>query len=71
MASVAKHVTNKLGGVVTTLTKASASRNYYTYVNEPSQPLKGKEPKWTTPEDAFELLKSGEIFIIHLFLVVV
>lgn len=71
MASVAKHVTNKLGGVVTTLSKASTSRNYYTYVNEPSQPLKGKEPKWTSPEDAFELLKSGKnLTILYLVCVV-
>lgn len=55
----AKGVVAKLGNVVSTLSKAAACRSYYTYSNEPSQPIKGKEPKWTTAEDAFELLKSG------------
>lgn len=56
-----KHVVSKLGNVVSTLSKATACRNYYTYTNEPSQPIKGKEPKWTTAENAFELLKSGKM----------
>lgn len=60
MACTAKHVVSKLGNaVVSTLSKATACRNYYTYTNEPSQPIKDKEPKWTNAESAFELLKSG------------
>lgn len=60
MASVVKHATTKLGNAVNSLAKVSACRTYYTYVNEPAQPLKGKEPKWTTAENAFEQLKSGK-----------
>lgn len=38
-----------------------AKRSYYTYVNEPAMPLKGKEPKWCDkPEDVFEKLDSGQ-----------
>ncbi|CAH1171100.1 unnamed protein product [Phaedon cochleariae] len=51
----------KFGSVFSTLrVTSSASRTYFTYVNEPSQPIKGKEPKWTTAEDAFQDLKSGD-----------
>lgn len=36
-------------------------RNYYTYVNEPAMPLKGKEPKWcNAPEEVFEKLASNQ-----------
>lgn len=36
-------------------------RNYFTYVREPSMPLKGKQPKWCDKhEDAFEKLESGQ-----------
>lgn len=37
-------------------------RSYYTYVNEPAMPIKGKEPKWCKkPEDVFEKLDSGQV----------
>lgn len=39
---------------------ASASRTYFTYVNEPAQPIKGKEPKWVTPDEAFQDLQSSK-----------
>lgn len=36
-------------------------RSYFTYVREPSMPLKGKQPKWCDKhEDAFEKLQSGQ-----------
>ncbi|XP_060528877.1 4-hydroxybutyrate coenzyme A transferase [Cylas formicarius] len=38
----------------------STSKNYFTYVNEPAQPIKGKEPKWVAPEEAFSELQSGQ-----------
>lgn len=46
---------------------ASASRTYFTYVNEPAQPIKGKEPKWVTPEEAFQDLQSSKCLFSSLF----
>lgn len=64
MASVANRVSTKVGGFLGIL-KKTAPRTYYTYVNEPSQPIKGKQPKWVCAEEAFECLKSGNNFYKH------
>lgn len=56
---VVKRSTTKIGSVISTLGKRSAPRNYYTYVNEPAQPLPNKNPKWVSAEEAFQDLKSG------------
>lgn len=65
----ARNVSQKL---LTSLKAVSSPRNYFTYTPEPAQPIKGKEPKWTTAEEAFQDLKSGIIkllFIAHIFYV--
>lgn len=43
------------------LTKVLPKRNYFTYTPEPAQPIKGKEPCWTTAEEALSVLKSGDV----------
>lgn len=55
-----RNISNKFGGVYAPLKAVSASRTYFTYVNEPSQPIKGKEPKWVSAEEAFQDLQSGQ-----------
>lgn len=60
MAVSVRNVTQKIGGVYTSLKSVSCSRNYFTYTNEPSQPIQGKSPKWVTPEEAFQDMKSGK-----------
>lgn len=61
MTTVVKQVCNRYGGVLFAL-KSKGRRSYYTYSNEPAQPIKGKEPEWVTAKQAFEgLLKSGKI----------
>lgn len=65
MAVSVRNVTQKFGGVYTSLKSVSCSRNYFTYTNEPSQPIQGKSPKWVTPEEAFQDMKSGKYFILH------
>uniref|UniRef100_A0A1W7R9E6 4-hydroxybutyrate coenzyme A transferase n=1 Tax=Hadrurus spadix TaxID=141984 RepID=A0A1W7R9E6_9SCOR len=42
----------------------SAFQTYYTYTNEPSQPLERK-PKWTSAEEAVSLIKSGNTVFVH------
>lgn len=60
MTSAAKQVSKKIGGVLFSL-QNSGRRTFYTYSNEPTQPLKGKEPQWVTAEEAFQKsLKSGK-----------
>lgn len=61
MAVSVRGVSHKFGGVYSSLKTLSVPRNYFTYTNEPAQPIKGKEPKWTTAEDAFQDLKSGKL----------
>lgn len=63
MATAAKQMSTKFGGVLSSLKKGT-SRTYYTYVNEPAQPIKGKEPKWVSAENAFEALKSGTLSFV-------
>lgn len=65
MAASVRGVTTKFGGVFSPLKTAAAARNYFTYTNEPSQPIKGKEPKWTTSDEAFQDLKSGKQYNNH------
>lgn len=62
MATAAKQMSTKFSNVLNSLKKGSG-RSYYTYVNEPAQPIKGKEPKWVSAENAFEALKSGKIYL--------
>ncbi|KAK9729806.1 Acetyl-CoA hydrolase/transferase N-terminal domain [Popillia japonica] len=65
MASAIKQINyNKFGSVLSALQK-STPRNYYTYVREPAQPIKGKEPKWTTAKEAMVDLKSGNTVFVH------
>lgn len=46
--------------ILPTLLNRKPARNFFTYVNEPAQPLPGKEPKWVSADKAFECLKSGQ-----------
>ncbi|KAF7271656.1 hypothetical protein GWI33_015505 [Rhynchophorus ferrugineus] len=59
MAVSLRSLTNKISSRALPLKAVSASRTYFTYVNEPAQPIKGKEPKWVSPEEAFQDLQSG------------
>ena len=36
-------------------------RNFYTYSAEPFHPLPGKTPAWKSPEEAVEVIESGEL----------
>ncbi|XP_022918145.1 succinyl-CoA:acetate/propanoyl-CoA:succinate CoA transferase [Onthophagus taurus] len=63
MASAFKNF-NKFGSVLSTLKKVSP-RNYYTYVKEPAQPIKGKEPKWCSAQEAFTDLQSGNTVFVQ------
>lgn len=63
MASAIKQI-NKFSSVLSTL-KKTAPRTYYTYVREPAQPIKGKEPKWTTAKEAMVDLKSGNTVFVQ------
>lgn len=54
-------IPNKFGGFYVPLKAILPSRTYFTYVNEPAQLVKGKEPKWVTAEEAFQDLKSGNV----------
>lgn len=58
MAAV-RRASQKFGGVLSTLKTLSTPRSYFTYTKEPSQPIKGKEPKWVTAEEAFQDLQSN------------
>lgn len=69
MAVSVRNVSQKFGSVYTSFKTVSSSRNYFTYTNEPAQPIQGKSPKWVTAEEAFQDMKSGNIFInIKLFI---
>lgn len=69
MAVSVRNVSQKFGGVYTSLKTVSCSRNYFTYTNEPAQPIQGKSPKWVCAMEAFEDLKSGNYYVcIHLLL---
>lgn len=59
MAASVKSVANRIS-ILSNL-KRLTPRTYYTYTNEPAQPIQGKEPKWTSLENAFEGLKSGKV----------
>lgn len=58
--SSAKLVAFRFGGVLSTLKNVQGRPSYHTYSPEPALPIKGKEPKWTTAEEAFDILKSGD-----------
>ncbi|ENN70306.1 4-hydroxybutyrate coenzyme A transferase [Dendroctonus ponderosae] len=60
MAVSLRSLSSKLGGAFSPLKLVSTSRTYFTYVNEPAQPIQGKEPKWCTAEEAFQDLQSGQ-----------
>ncbi|XP_066252958.1 4-hydroxybutyrate coenzyme A transferase [Euwallacea similis] len=60
MAVSLRGLSCKFGGIFSPLKIASTSRTYFTYVNEPAQPIKGKEPKWCTAEEAFQDLQSNQ-----------
>lgn len=64
MAVSVRNMSQKLGGVYTSLKTVSTSRNYFTYTNEPAQPIQGKSPKWVSAEEAFQDLKSGMLITI-------
>uniref|UniRef100_A0A1E1XBC7 Putative acetyl-coa hydrolase n=1 Tax=Amblyomma aureolatum TaxID=187763 RepID=A0A1E1XBC7_9ACAR len=44
--------------------KNAHRRGYYSYCNEPFQPLK-REPKWVKAEEAVSAIKSGDTVFIH------
>ncbi|CAG9760113.1 unnamed protein product [Ceutorhynchus assimilis] len=60
MAGSLRTFSSKFGAAYSPLKIVSSSRTYFTYVNEPAQPIKGKEPKWVSAEDAFQDLQSGQ-----------
>ncbi|CAH0555922.1 unnamed protein product [Brassicogethes aeneus] len=60
MAASVRGVTSKINGVFSSLKAISSPRNFYTYSNEPAQPIKGKDPKWVEAADAFACMKSGD-----------
>ncbi|XP_028144064.1 4-hydroxybutyrate coenzyme A transferase [Diabrotica virgifera virgifera] len=61
MAVSVRGFSHRIGHLSSVLaTVKSSPRTYFTYTNEPSQPIKGKEPKWCTPEEAFQDLQSGQ-----------
>lgn len=62
MAVSLRGLTSKISCRALPLKAVSASRTYFTYVNEPAQPIQGKEPKWVSAEEAFQDLQSGECF---------
>ncbi|XP_017777428.1 PREDICTED: 4-hydroxybutyrate coenzyme A transferase [Nicrophorus vespilloides] len=64
MASAAVNNVSKFGSFLSHIKKISP-RTYYTYVNEPAQPIPGKEPKFVTPDQAFEKLQSGNTVYIQ------
>lgn len=42
----------------------NARRTYYSYSNEPFQPL-NKQPKWVSAEDAVSVIKTGDTVFVH------
>ncbi|KAI5715239.1 hypothetical protein M8J77_012814 [Diaphorina citri] len=50
-------LSSNLGAVSSPLNEST--KNYFTYSLEPSQPLP-REPKWCTPEEAVQCIKSGD-----------
>lgn len=36
-------------------------RTYYSYCNEPTHPIPGKQPKWMSAEEAVSVVKSGNL----------
>lgn len=55
-ARVSGLLSSNLGAVSSPLNE---SKNFFTYSLEPSQPLP-REPKWCTPEEAVQCIKSGD-----------
>jgi len=64
------------------LSSTSGRRSFYTYSAEPFHPLPGKTPAWKSPQEALEVIQSGDgvflllviielisssLIIIHLF----
>lgn len=71
MAVSVKNVSRKFGGVYTSLKIVSSSRNYFTYTNEPAQPIQGKSPKWVSAEEAFQDMKSGTKDCINIIFITI
>ncbi|KAJ6220990.1 hypothetical protein RDWZM_006802 [Blomia tropicalis] len=44
---------------------ALVSRNFFSYANEPTHPIPGKEPKRMTASEAVSVVKSGDHVFIH------
>lgn len=61
MAASVRGASSKFSGVLSSLKTLSAPRNYFTYTNEPAQPIQGKEPKWVSAEEAFQDLNSCDV----------
>lgn len=38
-------------------------RTYYSYCNEPTHPVPGKQPKWLSAEEAVSVVKSGNLIL--------
>lgn len=55
-----RNVTKKIN-LLSKITNFSKGKLYHSYVAEPSHYIPGKEPKWTTLDKAFEVLKSGNL----------
>jgi len=42
------------------LSSIAGHRSFYTYSAEPFHPLPGKTPAWKSPEEAVQVIQSGE-----------
>lgn len=65
MASSIKSIT-KLQKIFNITKVYPKNRTYFTYSLEPAQPIKGKEPIWTTGEEALSILKSGILLFLFI-----
>lgn len=43
----------------TATTSPALTRSFYSYSNEPTHVIPGKEPKWMSAEEAVSVVKSG------------
>lgn len=66
MASVVQKVTARFSGVVNNLNGKlpGRGRNFYSYSNEPSQPL-NRKPSYVSAEEALQILESGNTVFVQ------
>lgn len=49
----------------TAISTIGSRRSFYLYSPEPFHPIQGKEPKWTTAEEAVQIVTSGMKVYVH------